>query len=152
MVELDAMAEDALRLLDHLKIEKADVLGYSMGARIAAFLAMQHPERVRSVVFSGMGERLITGGRNATAIAEALMADSPDDVTDANARGFRTFADRTGSDRKALAACIVSAGPKVVPEALAELSMPVMVAVGSEDDVAGPPEPLAGGEECPVRC
>src|SRR5680860_632389 len=38
------MAEDARRLLDHLGIERIDVLGYSMGARIAAFLVFAHPE------------------------------------------------------------------------------------------------------------
>ena len=49
------MAEDARRLLDHLGIARADVMGYSMGARIAAFLALAHPERVRSVIFAGLG-------------------------------------------------------------------------------------------------
>ncbi len=47
------MAEDARRLLDHLGIASADVMGYSMGARITAFLAMHHPERVRSAIFAG---------------------------------------------------------------------------------------------------
>ena len=42
------MAEDVRALLDHLGIERADVMGYSMGARIAAFLAVNHPARVRS--------------------------------------------------------------------------------------------------------
>ena len=49
------MAEDARRLLDHLEIEKADVMGYSMGARITAFLSINHPDRVRSAVFGGLG-------------------------------------------------------------------------------------------------
>ena len=41
------MAEDVRALLDHLGIERADVMGYSMGARIRAFVALKHPDRVR---------------------------------------------------------------------------------------------------------
>src|SRR3990172_7348195 len=41
------MAEDVRALLDHLGFERADIMGYSMGARIAAFLAVKHPDRVR---------------------------------------------------------------------------------------------------------
>ena len=37
------MAEDVRALLDHLGVPRADVMGYSMGARIAAFLALAHP-------------------------------------------------------------------------------------------------------------
>lgn len=44
------MAEDARALLDHLGIARADVMGYSMGARIAAFLALGHGGRVRSAI------------------------------------------------------------------------------------------------------
>jgi len=49
------MAEDVVRLLDHLKIEKAHVIGYSMGGMIAMKLATLHPDRVRSMVIGGMG-------------------------------------------------------------------------------------------------
>ena len=44
------MAEDARRLMDHLRLSRADVMGYSMGARITAFLALKHPERVRTAI------------------------------------------------------------------------------------------------------
>src|ERR1035437_3688674 len=47
------MAEDVRPLLDHLSIERADVMGYSMGARIAAFLAGDHPKRVRAAAVGG---------------------------------------------------------------------------------------------------
>ena len=70
------MAEDARRLLDHLRIERADVIGYSMGARIAANLALAHPERVRRAVFGGLGDAMVHGIGEAEAIAAALRAKS----------------------------------------------------------------------------
>ena len=137
------MAEDAARLLGHLGIGRADVMGYSMGARIAAFLAMNHPSLVRSVVFAGLGERMITGVGGAEAVARALEADSVDEVTEPGPRAFRLFADANGSDRTALAACMRSSRQRITAEALAGIAVPVLVAVGTEDDIAGPPEPLA---------
>jgi len=47
------MAADVVRLLDHLKIEKAHLIGYSSGAFIAGKVAATHPERVLSVVYGG---------------------------------------------------------------------------------------------------
>jgi pimeloyl-ACP methyl ester carboxylesterase len=47
------MAADVVRLLDHLKIEKAHLIGYSSGAFIAGKVAATHPERVLSVVYAG---------------------------------------------------------------------------------------------------
>src|SRR5688500_11521324 len=44
------MAADVGALLDHLKLPRADIMGYSMGARITAFLALEQPERVRSAI------------------------------------------------------------------------------------------------------
>jgi pimeloyl-ACP methyl ester carboxylesterase len=49
------MVEDVKRLLDHLKIDRAHVVGYSMGGMIAMKFAVLHPDRVRSVVLGGMG-------------------------------------------------------------------------------------------------
>ncbi len=137
------MAEDARRLLDHLGIQEADVIGYSMGARIAAFLALAHPERVRSAVFGGLGEGMVKGVGPSEPIAAALLAPSLADVADERGRMFRAFADQTGSDREALAACILAARQTLAPDELQQISVPVLVAVGSEDDVGGGAEALA---------
>ena len=137
------MAEDARRLLDHLGVMRADVIGYSMGARIAAFLALAHPERVRCAVFSGLGIGMVEGVGAPEPIAEALLAPSLDHVSDTRAQGFRAFADQTGSDRAALAACIMAARQVITPDELAEISVPVLVAVGSDDTIGGSAERLA---------
>src|SRR6267142_1391487 len=76
------MAEDVRALLDHLGLPRADVMGYSMGARIAAFLALAHPARVRSVVFGGLGSHLVSGVGLPESIADALEAPSLADVHD----------------------------------------------------------------------
>lgn len=49
------MVKDVVRLMDHLGIQKASVVGYSMGGMIAMKLAVTHPERVSRVVLGGMG-------------------------------------------------------------------------------------------------
>jgi pimeloyl-ACP methyl ester carboxylesterase len=49
------MVNDIVRLLDHLEIEKAHLVGHSMGAEIALKAAARHPTRVRSVVLAGSG-------------------------------------------------------------------------------------------------
>jgi pimeloyl-ACP methyl ester carboxylesterase len=138
-----AMAEDALRLLDHLEIAKADVIGYSMGARIAAVLALAHPERVRGAVFGGLGANMIHGVGDPRPIAAALLADDVSNVTNSRARAFRVFADQTKSDRRALAACIMATRDRVPAQELGLLKVPVLVAVGTEDAIAGPARPLA---------
>lgn len=137
------MAEDACRLLDHIDVAKAYVMGYSMGARIAAFLTLAHPERVRSVVFGGLGRNMVRGMAGTGPIATALEASSLDAVANPTARTFREFAERTGSDLKALAACIRSARAPITPEALATVTCPVLVAVGDKDVIGGAPGTLA---------
>src|SRR5262249_7810029 len=55
----ELMASDAFALMDHLGIQRADVMGYSMGARITAFMALMDPERLRCAILGGLGIRLV---------------------------------------------------------------------------------------------
>ena len=141
----DIFAADAVALLDRLGIERVDVVGYSMGARIALWLGHAHAARVRRIALCGMGERMFVpppGGGRSEAIAAALEADDPDTIEDGGARAFRVFAERTGSDLRALAACIRPSRTRITRETVESVGAPTLVAVGTEDDVAGDPRPL----------
>ncbi|MBX2805169.1 MAG: alpha/beta hydrolase, partial [Hyphomicrobiales bacterium] len=137
------MAEDARRLLDHLQIERADMVGFSMGARISAFLTINHPQRVRCVTFGGMGINLVNGIGGSDEIAAALEAPNGEDILDADIRSYRVFAEQTNGDLRALAACIRSSREKIHAEQLAQIKCPALVAVGTEDHVAGSGQALA---------
>jgi pimeloyl-ACP methyl ester carboxylesterase len=137
------MAEDVRALLDHLNIESADVMGYSMGARITAFLAIEHPLRVRSAIFGGLGIRLVDGVGLPESIAVALEASSLADVNDPTGRTFRIFAEQTKSDLRALAACIRGSRQTLTSAQVAGINAPVLIAVGTRDSVAGSAQELA---------
>jgi pimeloyl-ACP methyl ester carboxylesterase len=49
------MADDAIRLLDHLKIQKAHIVGYSLGGFITSWLVTEHPERCLTATMGGAG-------------------------------------------------------------------------------------------------
>src|SRR6266849_9083661 len=137
------MAEDVRALLDHLGVGVADVMGYSMGARIAAFLALAHPARLRKAVLGGLGSHLIDGVGLPESIAEALEAPSLADVRDPQGRVFRAFAEQTRSDLRALAACIRGSRQTRSRAEVASIHIPVLVAVGTKDTVAGSAQELA---------
>jgi pimeloyl-ACP methyl ester carboxylesterase len=137
------MADDVRALMDHLDLERAHVMGYSMGARICAFLAVRHPERVRAAVFGGLGIHLVDGVGLPESIAEALEAPSLDDITDPQGRTFRAFAEQTKSDLRALAACIRGSRQTLTRDQAAAIRVPVLVAVGTKDTVAGSAHELA---------
>jgi pimeloyl-ACP methyl ester carboxylesterase len=137
------MAGDVRALLDHLRIGRAAVMGYSMGARICAFLAVEHSQRVRSLILGGLGIRLVEGVGLPESIAGSLEAKSIADVTDPTARMFRSFAEETKSDLKALAACIRGSRQTLSRQQVAAIEARVLVAVGTEDPVAGSAQALA---------
>ena len=137
------MARDAVALLDHLGIQRAAVLGYSMGARIAAFMAFEHEERVACVIFGGMGMNLINGLSDGNDIIAGLRAPSLEELTHPTARQFRIFADHTKSDREALAACMETSRQPMARADVRRINVPLLVAVGEADEMAGSPEPLA---------
>lgn len=139
----DMMASDAGALLDHLGIKKAHVMGYSMGARISAFLALQQPEKVHTVVFGGLGIGMVTGAGDWEPIGEALLAEDPETVTNPRGKMFRKFADQTKSDRFALAACVITSKELVPAQDISRIFQPALVAVGTTDDIAGSAQDLA---------
>ena len=149
-----AMMEDARRLLDHLGIARTDAMGYSMGARLTAFLALAHPQRVRSAIFGGLGGNMTRPMAGTGPIAHALEAGSIDEVVNPTARTFRAFAEKTGSDLAALAACIRGSREPISREMVAKIACPVLVATGTEDVIGGAAEELAqlipGAQALPI--
>ena len=137
------MAGDALALLDHLGIGSAHLFGYSMGARIAAYVMRADLARVRSAVFGGLGIGLVEGVGDWDPIADALLADDPGTIADEKGRMFRAFADQTGSDRKALAACIRASRTTLTPAELSRFDVPVLIGIGDRDEIAGSGDALA---------
>ena len=137
------MAGDVRALMDHLNIERADMMGYSMGGRITAYLGQRNPERLRSAILGGIGMGLIEGGGPGENVASALEAASLDDVTDPVGRTFRAFADQTRSDRRALAACLRGSRRLMTREEAAAIAVPTLIAVGTTDDIAGSAQRLA---------
>jgi pimeloyl-ACP methyl ester carboxylesterase len=138
------MAGDAAALLDHLGIPRAHVMGYSMGARIAAFMALDHPAEVATLIFGGLGEGMVKGVGDWDPIADALLVEDPASITNPRGRMFRTFADQTKSDRRALAACIQTSRDLIGAVEMAGIYQPTLVAGGTTDDIAGSPSKLAG--------
>jgi pimeloyl-ACP methyl ester carboxylesterase len=140
--DIATMASDVIALMDHLGIPRADIMGYSLGSRMAAVLAHDEPQRLRSAILGGIGIGLIDGGGPGENVAVALEASSLEDVTDPVGRTFRAFADQTRSDRRALAACLRGSRRLMTRQEAADIDVPVLIAVGSNDEIAGSAEAL----------
>ena len=136
------MSGDIIALMDHLEIDRADVMGYSLGGRMAAWLGLNAPERLRSAILGGIGIAMIEGGGPGENVALALEAPSLEDVTDPMGRTFRAFADQTRSDRRALVACLRGSRRLMTSEEAAGIGVPVLIAVGTNDEVAGSAQAL----------
>jgi pimeloyl-ACP methyl ester carboxylesterase len=108
------LVEDVVRLLDHLKIKKAHIVGYSMGGIIAGKFIAKHPDRVLSGTLGGMGW-LKAGG-----LAEGLFAQIA--KNDPNAT--------------ALAICGRSLSKlSLTEEEVKSIKVPVTILVGDKDDL-----------------
>jgi pimeloyl-ACP methyl ester carboxylesterase len=141
-----AMTEDVIALLDHLALAQVDLMGYSMGGWIAASLLVNHPERFRSVILSGVGDGLLAGGlprARSEAIANALDAKDAGSAAGASARAFRLFAEQQKNDLAALAAMQRATRDELEPEGLARVERPVMILLGEGDTLVGKADKLA---------
>ncbi|MDB5471830.1 MAG: alpha/beta hydrolase [Caulobacter sp.] len=134
---------DLTELLDHLGVARADVVGYSMGARLALSLAMTAPDRVDHLVVGGIGERILTPSPRDDAMGRAMEADDPAGITDPFLQSFRHFADEQGEDRLALAAASRAEGLVLTADDLFAITAPTLVVAGGRDVLAGDPQGLA---------
>jgi pimeloyl-ACP methyl ester carboxylesterase len=138
---------DILRLMDHLGIERADLMGYSMGARLSLHAALMRPDRISNLIVGGVGGRMLQPPPAAAApqmtMAEAMQAESAEAIADKTLRGFRLFADQQGEDRLALAAFSQGRGAGLGPDEIAAILTPTLVVAGSRDEMAGDPQALA---------
>jgi pimeloyl-ACP methyl ester carboxylesterase len=139
----DIMAGDVAALIEHLKLPRVDLMGYSLGSRICAVLAARRPELARAVILGGAGIRLIDNAGLRDEIAESLELSSLDDVTDPMGKRFRAFAEQTRSDLKALAACLRGSRQPLRVDDIRSIRAPTLVAVGTKDDITGSPHELA---------
>ena len=139
----EAMAKDVFTLMDHAGVERAHLLGFSMGAHIALIAAMNDGGRIDHLVVAGVGGKIFEPGREPDAMAKAMEAASPDEIDDPMLKSFRHFADEQKEDRLALAACSRGPRPDITREALMAIRRPTLVIAGARDQLAGPPQGLA---------
>ena len=141
------MARDVAGLIEHLQLNQnfgpVPIMGYSMGARICAFVSMNYPAKVSAAVFGGLGINMIHGLGGSQEIVDGLLAPKLSDVQTKTGRMFRIFAEHTQSDLKALAACMQSSRDPISAPALGGIDVPVLVAVGDVDSIGGSAEELA---------
>jgi pimeloyl-ACP methyl ester carboxylesterase len=143
----DRMADDVTVVMDACGLGNALILGYSMGGFIGMRLLAAHPDRVIKLAIAGVGANYLKGGITApgarSVLADALLVEDKNSITDSRAKMFRAFADQPGKDRIALAACMRGMPPHLPLETLSRLQRPILVVDGSEDETAGAAEPLA---------
>jgi pimeloyl-ACP methyl ester carboxylesterase len=138
-----AMEDDVIRLMDHLAIERALLMGYSMGGRISMGLLARHPERFRAVVLGGIGAGAgVTDPAARKLIVAALLAYDKSKLTDQRASLLREFAEANKNDLKALAACMAADREPIAPSQFTNNRLPVLVVVGTKDELVGKPGDL----------
>ncbi len=138
------MEDDVIRLVDHLGIGRTLLMGYSMGARIAMGLLAHRSDRLRAVVLGGIGAGAgVADPARRNAIVGALLAYDKSQIKTEQARLFREFAEANGNDLQALAACMAADREAIGAKDFSANRTPVLIVVGSKDDLAEKPEQLA---------
>jgi pimeloyl-ACP methyl ester carboxylesterase len=141
------MVEDAIRLLDHLKIEKAHIVGYSMGGFITEKLVVTHPERVICAVVGGAGwsraeddhsvieavAKSLEAGNGIAPLMKALTPPGRPVPTDEQVK-LRNQMIMANNDPKALAACMRGMlNLETTKQQLENNKVPVLAIIGEKD-------------------
>jgi pimeloyl-ACP methyl ester carboxylesterase len=148
-----AMARDVVALIDHLRLDAVDVIGFSMGATTAARLLILQPPQVKSAILAGIGDYLIEetelqfpkswpvpesvprpittrvwAEEGARILEEGEIV--PGHLASANLIAARV----TGADPRVLAAVIRGAvAPTLAADALRAIEAPVLILNGKTD-------------------
>jgi pimeloyl-ACP methyl ester carboxylesterase len=153
------MVEDQVRLLDHLDIDRAHVVGYSMGGFITNKLLVTHPDRVKTATLGGAGwsrendarmktmtdlAESLEAGRGITPLIERLTPAGRPKPTEEQLRTINEMVMFT-NDPKALAAVIRGMqGLVVAEEQLRANQVPTLALIGEEDPLKEGVDALAG--------
>ena len=138
------MAEDAAAVLEAAGAAPAHLMGYSMGGFISMHVLMDHPDLLKKLIIGGVGGSYFDrafGSREA--IADALLVADKSKISDPVHKRFREFAEQSGKDREALAACMRANRRLFTAQELKQSQRPVLVVCGENDVLTGPPGPLA---------
>jgi pimeloyl-ACP methyl ester carboxylesterase len=140
------MALDTRELLDHLEVERFDLVGYSMGAVVSVLIAAEDP-RVRRMVIGGVGAGVVEMGGLDTrefppdVLVQALRAERMDLVEHPLGEAWRAFATSVEANLPALAS--QAAAIHQAPIELEHIKAATLVLVATDDGLANRPEVLA---------
>jgi pimeloyl-ACP methyl ester carboxylesterase len=137
------MAGDIVALLDHLGMQRADLMGYSMGARLSLAAALSSPERFAFVILGGIGGKLFESRPPGNPLADAMETDDPETIGDPMLQSFRRFADEQGEDRLALSALTRANDASFKKGDVSKLAVETLIVAGARDELAGDPRDLA---------
>lgn len=145
------MTKDAIRLLDHLHIDKAHIVGYSMGGSITLQIAARYPERVRTATLAGSGlplperkkmqEELADSLEQGRGIEPLIRALTPKDRPKPTAQQIKAInaVFLAQNDSKALAAAVrglaTDKNLDLSEEQVKAIKVPMLAVIGADDPI-----------------
>lgn len=142
------LARDALALMDHLGIQRCNLLGYSMGSAVALQLVRMAPERFARAVLMGTGDALMGVGPLVISavlpqLADAVLRDSYPEDLPAHVRAYWKLVRKSDGHPQAIALAFQGEFPAISPADVAKISVPILVVSGDSDPVLGQGRTLA---------
>ena len=124
-------AQDVIELMDHLKIDRAHIHGYSMGGGIVGQLLALIPTRFITAGFGGSG---MSETNDAYRAAAEAMDDALPKATGADAEGMERFRARVAAARPQGSAAAATRAPAPPAVDLTKLAIPILAVNGSYDN------------------
>ena len=137
------LAADVIAVMDTLKVQRARVFGYSMGAMIAAELLLNYPGRFSAAILGGMGVEWPRRGKGDCQDEEPEGFKPPELRRDRSAkRLLRYFTQTNGFAMSAAWRGIFKGQPPIDAARLHEIRVPVLAVVGGRDRLCEPTRAL----------